>query len=137
MMIHYLRTKHNLPRVFYIDTWPFGDSICAIVDPDVAYQVTVQQNFPKHEVVAGSIWPLTGMKNLVSMGGSEHKRWRTIFNPGFSNAHLMTLVGGIVDDSLTFTDILSKHAEKQDIFSLEEAATRLTVDIIGKVAMSD
>ena len=47
----------------------------------------------------------------------------------------MTLVDGIVDDSLTFMDMLAEHAEAKDIFSLEEAATRATVDIIGRVAL--
>lgn len=69
------------------------------------------------------------------MDGAEHKRWRTLFNPGFSSAHLMMLVDGIVDDSIVFMEILGKHAEKQDIFSLEEAATRVTVDIIGRVVL--
>ena len=69
------------------------------------------------------------------MNGAEHKRWRAIFNPGFSSAHLMTLVGGIVDDSMLFMEVLGRHAEEQDIFSLEEAATRATVDIIGRVLL--
>ena len=135
MFIHYLRTQYDLPRIFYVDTWPIGPRICAIVDPDVAYQVTVQRSLPKHAELNRAIWPLAGTKNLVSMEGPEHKRWRAVFNPGFANGHLMTLVDGIVDDSLTFMDVLSKHAEKQDNFSLEEAATRVTVDIIGRVVL--
>ena len=69
------------------------------------------------------------------MDGLEHKRWRAIFNPGFSSAHLMTLVDGIVDDSMVFMDILGRHDEEQDIFSLEEAATRAALDIIGRVVL--
>ena len=71
----------------------------------------------------------------MSMDGPEHKRWRAIFNPGFSSAHIMTLVDGIVDDSLIFMEILGRHAKEQGIFSLEEAATRATVDIIGRVVL--
>ena len=69
------------------------------------------------------------------MDGAEHKRWRAIFNPGFSSAHLMTLVDGIVDDSMLFVENLGKHAEEQDIFFLQEAATNVTIDIIGRVAL--
>ena len=47
----------------------------------------------------------------------------------------MTLVGGMVDDCLVFTDILAKHARAQDIFPLEEAATKATIDIIGRVVL--
>lgn len=118
-----------------MDTWPFGYPICAIIDPEVANQVTVQHSLPKHGALAKVIWPLTGTKNLVSMNGPEHKRWRAIFNPGFSNAHLMSLVDGIVDDSLVFADILAKHADANDIFSLEDATTKATVDIIGRVVL--
>ena len=133
--MHYLRTTYNLPPIFYIDTWPFLEPICVIVDPDVAYQVTVQNSLPKHKSVTKAIWPLVGEKNLGSMDGAEHKMWRAIFNPGFSSAHLMTLVDGIVDDSMLFMEILGRHAEEQDIFSLEEAATKATVDIIGRVVL--
>ena len=71
----------------------------------------------------------------MAMDGVEHKRCRAIFNPGFSSAHLMTLVDGIVDDSMLFMEILGRHAKGQDIFSLEEAATKATVDIIGRVVL--
>ena len=47
----------------------------------------------------------------------------------------MTLVDGIVDDSLVFMDVLSKHADTGEIFSMEEAATRVTVDVIGRVVL--
>ena len=135
MFMHYLRTQYDLPPIFYIDTWPFGHPICAIVDPDVAYQVTVQWCLPKHAALEEAIWPLAGTKNLASMDGVEHKRWRTIFNPGFSSAHLMTLVDGIMDDVQTFMDVLGKHADAKDILLLEEAATKATVDIIGRVVL--
>ena len=134
-MIHYLRMQHKLPPVFYLDTWPAGYTICAIIDPEVAYQVTVRNSLPKHKAIPEAIWPVAGEKNLVSMDGAEHKRWRAIFNPGFSRAHLMTLVDGIVDDSALFMEILGRHAERQDIFSLEETATRATLDIIGRVVL--
>jgi cytochrome P450 len=131
----YLQAKYNLPPIYYVDTWPFGYSICAIVDPDVAMQATVQTSLPKHEALVDAIGPLTGYHSLVSIEGKEHRRWRNIFNPGFSNAHLMTLVDGIVADGLLFMDILGKHAATGDIFLLEEAATRLTVDIIVRVVL--
>lgn len=135
VLTYYIRKKYDLPPIFYMEMWPFSYSICAVLDPDVAYQITVQRSLPKHQASSNVIWPLAGTKNLVVMDGPEHKRWRAIFNPGFSSAHLMTLVDGIVDDSLTFMDVLAEHAEAKDIFSLEEAATRATVDIIGRVAL--
>lgn len=135
MLVHYLRKKYDLPPIFYIDTWPFGPSICAVTDPEVANQMTVKPFLPKGQEVADTIWPLAGVRNLVCMNGPEHKRWRAIFNPGFSDVHLMSLVGGIVDDALAFTDVLAQHAEGQDMFMLEQAATKVTIDVIGRVVL--
>ena len=56
-------------------------------------------------------------------------------NPGFAASHLMTLAPGIVDDAVVFTEKLAEHAEKGEVFRLEEDATRLTVDIICKVCL--
>lgn len=58
-----------------------------------------------------------------------------MFNPGFATQHLMTLVPGIVSDAEVFVSNLEKHVEKGDVFKLEEVTTRLTIDIIGKVAL--
>ena len=136
-MMPFLQKEYNLPSVFYLDPWPFGNQICAIVDPNAAMQVTVQHSLPKHHAALNAIAPLTGYNSLVTIEGKQHKKWRNIFNPGFSIAHLMTLVGGIVDDSLVFMDILGKHADANEMFLLEEAATRVTVDIIGRVVLYD
>lgn len=78
-----LRHKYNLPAVFYVDTWPFSWPVCAIIDPEVEYQVTQQTSLPKHEAIPAYVWPLAGVKNLVCMDGPERKRWREIFNPAF------------------------------------------------------
>ena len=47
----------------------------------------------------------------------------------------MTLVGGTVDDSLLFMKILGEHADAVELFLMEDAATRVTVDIIGRVVL--
>ena len=132
---YYLHKKYNLPDVFYLDTWPIGQQICAIVEPEVAQQPTVLTSLPKHETLDASIWPITGYGSLAAMHGQEHKRWRSIFNPGFSSSHLMSLIPAIVGDCELFAGILEKHIETQDIFHLEEAATKVTIDIIGRVVL--
>lgn len=76
-----------------------------------------------------------GPGNLVSSEGSEWKRWRSCFNPGFSTAHLMSLVPVIVDQCEIFSRQMDKHARSNDLFRFEVAATKLTVDIIGKVVL--
>ncbi|KAI4125791.1 MAG: hypothetical protein LQ338_004071 [Usnochroma carphineum] len=106
-----------------------------VLDPVAAAQVTIQKSLPKHESAQEYIYPLLGNKNLVTLEGNEWRMWRGIFNPGFSSSHLMSLVGGMVSDTVLFTKILEDHAAKSCIFQLEDAATRLTVDIIGNVVL--
>lgn len=71
---------------------------------------------------------LLGEANIKKTYSKKH-------NIGFSTQHLLTLVPGIVDDALIYVEKLTEHAQKQDLFRLEEDTTRLTVDVIGKVVL--
>ncbi|KAL8711127.1 MAG: hypothetical protein Q9225_007178, partial [Loekoesia sp. 1 TL-2023] len=106
-----------------------------IIDPVAAAQVTIQNSLRKHPSTQDYVYPLLGDKNLATLEGKEWRMWRAIFNPGFSSGHLMSLVGGMVSDTVLFTKILADYATQGKIFQLEEAATRLTVDIIGSVVL--
>ncbi|KAL8951787.1 MAG: hypothetical protein Q9222_002257 [Ikaeria aurantiellina] len=106
-----------------------------ITDPAAAAQITIHHSLPKHHSTQDYVYPLLGEKNLVTLEGKEWRMWRGIFNPGFSSGHLMSLVGGMVSDTVLFTKILSEYAAKGTLFQLEDAATRLTVDIIGSVVL--
>jgi len=128
--LHIVRETYGLGDVFYMNAWPLGYPMLAISHPQIAEQALLQ---PKHESLSGYLSPITGAHSLIYMEGKEWKKWRSIFNPGFSHSHLMTLIPGIVEDSLVFCDILQEHARKADVFRLEELATRVTVDIIGKL----
>lgn len=130
-----IQERYGLGDYFYVDPWPFGDPIMMIFDADMTHEFTVKQSLPKHPVVEDFMQHIGGPGNLVSSEGAEWKKWRSAFNPGFSANHLMSLVPAIVDDVLIFKDILTKHAEKNDLFRMERAATTLTVDIIGRVVL--
>lgn len=47
----------------------------------------------------------------------------------------MALVPGIVQDASTFCRILREHASKGKVFQLQEPATKVTLDIIGRVTL--
>ena len=118
-----------------MDNWPLSDPMCVVADPAVAWQITHKHSLPKHPTLATFLKPLLGPKTLISMEGQEWKHWRSLFNPGFSTSHLMSLVEGMIDDCMIFCEVLSKHAEKGEMFQMEEAATRLTIDIIARVVL--
>ncbi|KAF2270960.1 putative P450 monooxygenase [Lojkania enalia] len=130
---YFLTKEYNLPPVFYIDAYPFNDPLMVLLDPDTAQEVSANSGLHKHPRLKSSLDPLAGRENLVSSDGPRWKKWRTVFNPGFSIQHLMDQVPAIVDCAQTFSDILNKHASARKVFRLEEEATKVTIDVIGKV----
>lgn len=81
-----------------------------------------------------SIEPIVGGPSILSMNGDEWKRWRSLLNPGFSAASLMERVPYIVDCVEVFCGKLMESAGS-GIVSLDEFATKLTFDVIMKVAL--
>lgn len=118
-----------------MDLWPVAEPFVAIMDPDICQQFSVETQPLKHPSLKLFMEPLVGKDDMVSSDGQKWKKWRSMFNPGFSTQHLTTLVPGIVDDCLVYCDILDENAKSKCIFRLEEASTRLTIDIIGKVVL--
>jgi cytochrome P450 len=72
---------------------------------------------------------------MVGLDGSAWKRLRAMFNPGFANGHLMTLLPYMVDMSVIFSEKLRGKAKTGEIVEMEELAARLTIDIMGKIVL--
>ncbi len=125
-----------LDSFFYLDNWPFSPPVLVVISPHAMSQFT-QENvtLQKHKLMRQFLRPLTGKHDLVSMEGQLWKKWRTIFNPGFSATHLATMVPEIMKDVLVFRDILRQRAEQGNIFSLEETTLNVTLDVIGRVTL--
>jgi cytochrome P450 len=87
------------------------------------------------KVLGQALSVITGGGDMLTSDGPQWKIWRSAFNPGFSVAHLMTMMPTIVDNVATFAQILHKHAVNNELFRMEHHATRLTIDIIGKVVL--
>ncbi|KAL8650621.1 MAG: hypothetical protein Q9226_005060 [Calogaya cf. arnoldii] len=138
---HYLpsqiRLKYQyLGPVYYLDMWPFAPPFLVATSPTVISQFTQSEShLPNHPGIRKYLYPITGGGDLASMEGEEWKRWRKIYNPGFSAGHIQTLVPTIVEEVGIFVDILKEHARKGDMFSLDEAAINATMDVIGRVAL--
>lgn len=47
----------------------------------------------------------------------------------------MTLVPDMVDEVSIFVALLQERAKKNQLFRMEKLATRLTIDIIGRVVL--
>ncbi|OCK83786.1 cytochrome P450 [Lepidopterella palustris CBS 459.81] len=130
---NFLTEDYDLPPVYYVDLYPLSSPLLVIHDPEIAQDIAANSGMKKHPTLKDYIKPLGGENNMITMEGAAWKKWRSIFNPGFSSSYLMTQVPAIVDCVLDFASILDEYAEKNKLFRLEEALTRLTIDIIGKV----
>lgn len=100
------------------------------------FQLTQANQIPKDKGLRRFLEPLTGKEDLVTLEGAAWKRWRAIFNPGFSATHITSLIPGMIEEVEVFKSILNKHAKTGDILYLEEATLNLTIDIIGRIVMS-
>ncbi|KAF2275080.1 cytochrome P450 [Westerdykella ornata] len=128
---HYLREKYNLPPVFYLDIYPVSAPLLVVLHPETAHQLS-EAKLNKDPALLDVVEPLAGRENILCSDGLRWKKWRAIFNPGFSVQQLMSQVPMIVDCAAAFVRILDNHAAHNDLFRMEEEATKITIDVIGK-----
>jgi cytochrome P450 len=132
----YLQKRYGLGDIFYFDLWPLGPRFCFMSDPEIVSQfITTGQSLPKSYLETNFLNKFLGKNNMVSIEGGHWKSLRSMFNPGFSPGHLMTLVPYIVDATMVFHEVLEQKASSGDVFEMEEHATRLTIDIIGRIVL--
>jgi cytochrome P450 len=102
---------------------------------DLAAQVTQTNSRPKSPAIQQFIGHIVGPTSLLFTEGEQWKKIRSLFNPGFSLAHLMTLVPSIVDDTMIFYEVLGEHADSGEVRPIETAAAHLTIDIMGHIIL--
>ena len=120
---------------FYMDTWPFGSPVLFVTEPHALQQITQDHSLPKHPDLREFLRPLANGCDIVTMEGQTWKTWRTIFNPGFSSSHLMTLTPVIVKETVILCDILRNLARRKEIVTMKNLTDRLTLDVIGNVVL--
>ncbi|KAI1611940.1 cytochrome P450 [Exophiala viscosa] len=133
---NYIRKKYDLGDVFYVDWWPLGPRWLFVADPELTSKyITTGQSLRKSHLTTNYLRRLLGKLNMVTMEGQQWKFLRSIYNPGFSASHLVTLVPYIVDSTVVFLDILREKARTNELIKLDFYSTRYTIDIIGKIVM--
>lgn len=120
---------------FYVDLSPFAISMLVVGSPETNYQIAQEHPLEKTMTLKNFVRPLTDGLDFLTMEYARWKKWRAIFNPGFSAAHLMTLVPVIVDSAETFVQVLEEKAKNHQIFKMKRLTDYLTLDIIGQVVL--
>ncbi len=81
--------------------------------------------------------PIAGGPNLFDLPENEWRPWRAIFAKGFNAEHALSLVPGMVEETLIFRETLRDLAQKGDMFLLDFKTLRFTMDLIGKTILYD
>ena len=129
------RAYPELGPNYYVDLMPFAPSMLVIGTPETHYQIAQEHLLHKLPNLRNFVRPLTDGLDILTMEGAEWKKWRGVFNPGFSPVHMINLVPAIVKETETFCNILDMHVEKQDIFAMKSLTDYLTLDVIGKIVI--
>lgn len=127
-----IANQYDLKGIYYVDVYPFDEPIAVILDPALALQIQTSPLFNRHPLTLQTLRGLVGSKSIFSTNGHEWQTQRSWFGPAFAMNHLLTLVQGIMEETLIFRDSMKKLAETGEIFSLNEMMTKLTFDVIGQ-----
>lgn len=115
--------------------WPANRPLLVVSSPSVAYQFSQERPLRKSPELRRWLRPLADNKDLVSLEGPTWKKWRNVYNPGFSASHLISLVPLIAEQVSVFCNILRERTKVDAIFPLEEATMNLTMDTIGRIVL--
>ncbi|KAH7126605.1 cytochrome P450 [Dendryphion nanum] len=121
--------------MFYLDFWPMTVPMLIVNNPEAAIQANQVHNLDKPPILHDLMTDLSGGPHMFMMPEKEWKPWRRVFNTGFSDGYILSLVPRIVEEVQTYTGMLRTHAKEADMFSLDEATLRLAFDLIGRTVL--
>ena len=123
--------------LLYLDLWPFFDPLLVCTSTTAAIQATQKTALAAKKPVTLYSWfySIAGGPNLFTMHEDEWRGWRKIFNPGFSQTHLSSLVPNIVKETRAYRDLLKSYAEADIVVRLDEATLWFTMDLIGAIVL--
>jgi cytochrome P450 len=124
--------------VFYLDLWPMSGLFLTVVSPTTAISVTQMNpnlSSERPALLRRFFMPITGGSNLFDLPEKEWKPWRAVFSKGFNNEHILSLVPGIVKETLVYAENLRSLARKGEMFYLDTTTLRFTMDVIGRTIL--
>ncbi|KAK3379186.1 cytochrome P450 [Lasiosphaeria ovina] len=115
----------------YIDSWPIVQPLVFVFNPEMISTFTQIRSLPKSPDMRAEFRPWTKNLDLVTLDGPEWKRWRSIFNPSFSNKNLTSLAPAMLKEIRIFSDELKAAARSGKTVKLMDLAIDLTIDVIA------
>ena len=124
--------------LYYIDLWPLSAPFIVVVSPKVAIQATRTTAILAMErpaQVRRYFLPIAGGPNMFDLPEKQWRPWRATFNKAFSAEHVLSLIPNMVEQTLTYREILRTHAQKGNMFYLDPTTLRFTMDLIGRTIL--
>lgn len=118
-----------------MDIWPFGKPTVAVFHPEIMAQFTQEKSLHKADEVRRELGPLTHLRDLVTMEGPEWKRWRSIFNPGFSAKNLIELLPAFLEEIQVLKERFTETAISGKTIIMEDTVQEATVDVICRAVL--
>jgi cytochrome P450 len=121
--------------VMFFDLWPFSAPLLVLSSPGAATQVAETHNLDKPPSTMVPLEKINGGPTILTMRGTLWKKWRSVFNRGFSPAYQLGLAPRIADEVAVFCRLLRERVKRNEPFQLEDMTLRLMFDIMGSVTM--
>lgn len=131
------REQFSKEGVFYLDMWPVSGLFLVVVSPNVANQKHANPaiSMEKSNLLRSFFDPICGGPSMFDLPEKKWKPWRAVFTRGFSAEHTLSLVPGMVDETVVYCEMLRKLALKGDMFYLDTTTLRFTIDVIGRTIL--
>lgn len=112
-------------------------SILLINDPSLCKEVLNDKdgNFPKNDLMVGALEGLVGDSLFVS-SGATWQRQRKMIDPAFSQLRIDTAFRSMSQAVDAFENTLDERVATDQLFSLDQAMSHLTADIICRAIFS-
>lgn len=137
-MPHILLKKYpqfSKAGALYLDLWPVSYPLLVVYQPDMMAQFCQNPSQLKHPLLRTEFHSFTKGKDLVTSEGQQWKKWRSTFNPGFSNQNILSLVPAFLEEMVPFKKYLSGLADSGETVPFQEQAMKATCDVIGRAVL--
>lgn len=122
--------------LFYMDTWPFSDPLLIVTTPVAANALQkYNHSLTKPGDVTGPLDTLCAGSSMMTMPEDQWKQWRSLFNPSFSSTYLTQLAPTVAAEVSIFCQKLRQVATKGEEIKLDPLASRLTIDVVGRISL--
>ena len=131
------REHFSKEGVYYLDLWPVSGLLLVVVSPHVANQIHANpiMSMERPALLPRFFRPICGGPSMFDLRKGKWRPWRAIFSKGFSADHTLSLVHGMVDETVIYCQTLRKLAQKEEMFYLDLTTLRFTIDVIGKTIL--